>query len=831
MKESGVSATASCGFRAQKIILEEDGFCLGDNQLWESALSLLLLAAVFLCLLLPPVSMAFSGEQNLEKPSGSVAESNKMDTKEEGGDCLKIDDLDLRGNTAFSSLRLKMRMKTWHSSLLPGRLGCLNEKWLEKDMLSLTDLYRQKGFPDVKISRELQRIGKNRVRIVLSVEEGLRYALSFEGNGFFSDRTLKKKIDLTKKGNLNDSALRRGIKAIKDAYLDAGFADVSLDYDKTVRDDDATDRGDETGFWTVLVTIKEGKQRLVSTLTIRGNETVEEKDIQDAMILRQKGLLEKGGFNARTLEKDIQAVKLLYLSRGFLNVGVTESLTTRTIVENEIEQDLVDIDIAIEEGVRTRVNTARVKGLGDTMTEADALKEISLTPGSPFREYMVRSDENALSIMISEMGYPHVKVKGRVHINAEKTLADLEWDVEKGPFTRFGEIRYSGNNRLKKSIIEKRVNIKSGEPFSLKKVFDAEKSIRSIKAVKYVRINSPELKAGKKEPGLDVVIQENKPYFVEAAAGYDTEKELYFTSKVGDNNFLGREIDAWVEGSVSGIGFRTEAGLSKPFFLDTDIDAFCNIYYEDEEELNQDFGTKSWGISSGFSKPFFDHVKAGLNFKYENRTMYGGDDEELEDARNILVTTFMLGYDTRDSAMRPKKGFLSSGSLDLYTGFDNDLDRFLKYRLDIRKYVSPFEKITFALRTKFGYIQPFGSGNTVAEDQLFFLGGTPDVRGFRENMLDFDEDDEPRGGRTSINSSLEARIDLPANFELNCFFDTGRIDDLDSDASSKGFRSSVGAGIRYITPIGPVGLLYGHNLDAEAGESSGRIHFSVGYTF
>ncbi len=161
--------------------------------------------------------------------------------------------------------------------------------------------------------------------------------------------------------------------------------------------------------------------------------------------------------------------------------------------------------------------------------------------------------------------------------------------------------------------------------------------------------------------------------------------------------------------------------------------------------MNQDFGTKSWGISSGFSKPFFDHVKAALNFKYENRTMYGGDDEELEDARNILVTTFMLGYDTRDSAMRPKKGFLSSGSLDLYTGFDNELDRFLKYRLDIRKYVSPFEKITFALRTKIGYIQPFGSENTVAEDQLFFLGGTPDVRGFKENMLDFDEDDEPEG--------------------------------------------------------------------------------------
>jgi outer membrane protein insertion porin family len=45
------------------------------------------------------------------------------------------------------------------------------------------------------------------------------------------------------------------------------------------------------------------------------------------------------------------------------------------------------------------------------------------------------------------------------------------------------------------------------------------------------------------------------------------------------------------------------------------------------------------------------------------------------------------------------------------------------------------------------------------------------------------------------------------------------------------FRSSVGIGLRYVTPIGPMGLLYGYKLNRKEGESPGKFHFSIGYTF
>ncbi|MBF0235355.1 MAG: FtsQ-type POTRA domain-containing protein, partial [Desulfamplus sp.] len=545
--------------------------------------------------------------------------------------------------------------------------------------------------------------------------------------------------------------------------------------------------------------------------------------------------------------KDINAIELLYLSKGFLNAVVSKNISIKeassakkdnsSAIKDNFTARMVDITISINEGVQTLVKSARIKGIEGILAPEKVMAKLSLGQGEPFREYMVKSDENAIGMMISELGYPHVKVNSTVALNSDKSKADILWEVNKGKFTRFGDIHYSGNTRLKKSAIEQRVNITPGTPFSLKKVFATEKNIRESPAVKYVQVKAPGLARMEEYPDIEVVIEENKPYFVEAATGYDSEKNFYLDSKVGDNNFLGREIDAWVAANVSGIGYRGESGLKKPFFLGTKINATTNIYIEDKEELNKNFGTKAWGYESGFSRQLFiKNIIAGLNLKYENRTTYG-DIEDIDittdelEPRNILITSFVIGYDARDSSVRPSKGVLASGSVDVYTGFDNDLDRFLKYQLDLRKYTSPFSKVTFALRTRMGYIQPLGSEDIVAQDQLFFLGGTPNVRGFKENMLEYDLNDKPAGGHTSINSSLEARIDLPADFELNCFVDTGRVDDLANQIESRGFRSSVGAGLRYVTPIGPVGVLYGHKLDTEDGESPGRIHFSVGYTF
>lgn len=764
-----------------------------------------------------------------------------------------VKSIEIKGNKVFSDFRLKLRMKIWSSSLLPGRMSSLNRKWLNMDIKNLVKFYREKGYPDVIVKSVVMHL-KDRdtgegqgVIVQININEGLKYLLGFTGNTFFSKGDLKKEIKLFKKGNIRDSALRQGRVNIERLYKKAGFEDVEVSFKKDkIRKKDGPGIFDRD-MWQVTYSINQGKRMVVSLLTITGNIKLEHKEITDAMLIREKTLFGKQGFNLSTLKKDINAIELLYLSRGFLTAQISKQIRIEPDLEKKQEesvQELVYIDLMINEGEQTLVTSSGITGLGKIITEKKVFQAVTLRQGEPFREYMVKSDANAIGVLISEKGYPHVKVTGSFKLNADKTCADITWDVEPGTFTRVGKIRYSGNPRLKQRIIEKKLKIDTGSSFSLKAIGAAEKRIRSIGSVESVRIKACALKEKNEFVDLEVAVKEKKPYFVEAAAGFDTEREVYFKAKTGDINFLGRDIDFWVGGEVSKIGYRAETGVKNPLFMERDIFAKGTIYVEKEEELNQEFGTNSWGVSIGFSKPFFSKFMAGLNFKYENRSRYGGEeaggtefatefktDEDQFKTRNLLVTSTTLMYDARDAAISPSKGIFSSASVDLYTGFDSDLDRFVQYKLDIRKYYSPFKRVTFAFLGRLGYIEPFGSSSSVAEDQLFFLGGISDVRGFKENMLVYDENNDPVGGRSSICGSVEARIDIIAGFELTCFIDTGKIDQTESEMIAQGFRTSLGAGIRYMTPIGPVGLLYGYKLDPEENESRGRIHFAIGYTF
>ena len=87
------------------------------------------------------------------------------------------------------------------------------------------------------------------------------------------------------------------------------------------------------------------------------------------------------------------------------------------------------------------------------------------------------------------------------------------------------------------------------------------------------------------------------------------------------------------------------------------------------------------------------------------------------------------------------------------------------------------------------------------------------------------------GGCLSLNGSLEARVELTRVFEATLFYDTGAVRQPTTDAGSDAFRSSVGLGLSYVTPIGPIGLLYGLKISPKEGESPGCFHFSIGYTF
>lgn len=742
-----------------------------------------------------------------------------------------VEAVTIDGNKAFSASRLKMRLKTWQASKLFGGSSRFIEKELSQDIKTLRRFYRKNGYADVAIDSAVEKdADTGSARIQISVSEGPRYEADFVGNDAFWGFFLKDELVFFIEGNKNGFGIRKSIRNIQNRYRKAGYPDVQVTAHETKPPDG------ESGVRHISFLIEEGPRYIVKSITIDGNQSFDGETIQKQMITGPPGWFSAGQYVEETLDDDIRAIAALYLESGFQNAGIDYGIDVQPSPDSPENMD-VAVAISVEEGRRTSVSSVSVKGTVPVSAD-DAVKALTMPAGSPYRHYLLASEKNALAALISEKGYPHVTVVPEVIFGPDETSADITYTVNPGTHVEMGQIFLIGNFKTRDSIFTREMELEAGDSLSLSGLLKSQRNIRNVNAVDAARFNVFGLSEKAERVDMLCEVKERKPYFVELAAGYDTKRLSYMNAVAGNSNLLGLNKELSVGLELSQIGYRAEVGLTEPRFLGTRISSVTSLYAEQVEDLNKNFGTRAKGASQGFSRPLTRYLNASLNFQFEYREQYRTDSQPIpeEEAdeykpRAILVTTPSLVYNSTDSFVQPRKGMRVSVSVDASSGLKNSLDDFFKYRLDTRWYHTPLKRLTLALHGRIGYLDPYGGESRIPDDQLFFLGGINDVRGFSENRLRFDDNNDPVGGRTSILGSAEARFDLGMNFELAAFYDTGAVRDSLVDAGSDGFRSSAGLALRYITPIGPIGGMYGWKLDRKPGESPGAFHFAIGYTF
>jgi len=739
-----------------------------------------------------------------------------------------LDNLEIRGNRSFSDTRLKFKMKSWRATLWPGSSGRFIEEDIKKDIKKLISFYRSRDYADVTVYHDIEKNAETgNVSVIITITEGPRYNVKFSGNQEFWVRTLRKNLVLFESGNRNDLGLKKSIKKIKKQYREKGYIETHVSTVEEIKQEK------QHALRTINFIIDEGPQSFVRSIEIDGNKILDEEKIKKQVFTRLPWFTGKAVYVPEKLEEDILFIKSLYTREGYNAASITDT------VQWSKDKKYVNITLTITEGLQTVVSSAHIEGISVLIKE-ESYNVIKLKQGEPFRKYLIRSDENSLAQLISEKGYPHVIVRSQITISKDTSKADIIYQVTEGPKVTMGEVYFTGNFRTKEKVLRNELELNQGDPFSLVKMLGQQKNIRDMDNVDSVRFKIIGLKEKADIVHLIAEVAEKKPYFFELGGGYESNRGLFAHSKAGDYNLFGTNKHGWIGGEISQIGYRGDIGLVEPRFFGTRTALLLNLFTERVEEFNQDFGTKSYGTSAGFTRKLLPSLRTGLTFSFEQRDQYllypaipaaaYGSGSELQ-SRSILITTPSISYDIRDSFIRPTKGIFSYLSVDVSTSLQNSLDNFLKYRFDVRYYITPFNRLTIACLAKAGYISTYRSAWTIPKDQLFYLGGTLDVRGFDENLLQYDIAGNPVGGKTALSGSIEARIYLGGNFELAPFFDTGSIRDNFDGGGPDSFRSSVGIGLRYITPIGPIGLLYGHKLNRREGESPGLFHFSIGYTF
>ena len=738
-----------------------------------------------------------------------------------------LDRVIFQGNHSYGDDVLKWRLKSWRKASFGRAAGRFKRDVFKKDIGNVEKFYRKRHFFDVRVTHTLNKAPETgRVEAEIAVDEGARYNITFEGNVFYSDATLRKQLAFKETGNRSGLGLRRSIKNIQAFYRRGGFPQSKIVAQKS----DAYAEGVLQR--NVHLTVDEGLRVIVRRLDISGNTAYPEKKLKKQILTRAPGWLHNGAYVEEVLAEDLLMIKNLYHQKGYLNpeISVEKSVTP---VEKNLQH--MAIDLRIEEGTRTTVSEIDVEGLASVPPES-VLEKIRLKPGKPFRQYELKRDERRIAEAVSEKGRPFVAVEGRTIFGDERSTVRVVFTVEEGPLIRMGNTYYRGNFRTKKRILDREIEMRPGEAYSLKKMYGGQQNIRAMNIFRSVQFNPVGLRDRRETIHMFAEIDEKPPFYFQATGGYESVKGFYAGSKLGDRNFWGLNKEVWIEGEVSQTGYWAESRMLEPRFLGTRISSDMGVFFQWEEAFNQTFATRRYGGDLFFSRKLTKRFTGNLGFRFERRQQFNRDDtvtvdDDFERPRSVFTTSPSINYDSRDSFVRPREGIFSFLAVDVSKGIENSLDNFYKYRFELRGFTSPFKRLTFAGRGGFGDINPYGSAGAIPQDQLFFQGGTSSVRGFDENLFLYDSANNPVGGELAAIASAEARVDLGRNFELSLFYDVGYLDQTSGLEVTDNLRDSVGAGLRYVTPIGAIGILYGHKLDPRPEESRGRVHFSVGYTF
>lgn len=738
------------------------------------------------------------------------------------GDYLRLKSLEVNGNHATFSLDIKRRLQSWRTSFLPGSAGRFIDAVYLNDIEELVQSYRSERFAeaDIKDSVSVDSAAGS-VRIILNIEEGPRYRIRFseESTLGVGKGGLEDEVSIYEIGNRNNRGILRSMSAMENRLQEAGFLEAQVEFSDTVYQKSSFDEK------VVTFTVNSGGRTTVSTITVNGAEGIDEGSVRGQMLTVDRGSEKKRAYNPDVLEKDLFAVRMLYYSRGYLNAVVSSSVT--------VQNGSADITVNIEEGPQSIIGKVSLDQSKAAGIDTDEI--ISVESGDIL--YRTELKENAIGLQnrIAEQGFPYVTVTPLVTMNADSSVADVHFSVHRGPRVTMGGIQFIGAFRTQEEVLNRRVKAEIGEPLSLADIVETQQEIRDLDLFSSVRFKTLGLREKWDTVFVFVEVTEKRPYYGTLGGGYQSDKGPFVQALVGDRNVLGRNLRVSLGGEYSQAGYGGKLSLEQPYFLGLPLKALVRMSARKTSELNQKWETTAYGVSAGLNSSPNRNTDLSLGFSYERRrlqfdeeTVVRDDIPEDDRPRNLIVVTPSFAYDSRDIFTRPKKGVFFNSSADLSKGLGSVSDNFLKVRFEAQNYVTPLSCLTIAGVVRGGYLYPYGGSVSVPADQRFYLGGTGDVRGFGENLL-YPADSS--GGTVSVSASIEARIMMGYNIELALFADAGQLEDDLTDVTLDRFRSSVGTGIRYITPIGPVGILYGWKLDRRPGEDVGAFHFSLGYTF
>ncbi|ABA88500.1 outer membrane protein assembly complex protein YaeT [Syntrophotalea carbinolica DSM 2380] len=686
-------------------------------------------------------------------------------------------------------------------------------------------IFKTGRFRDV--SAELVERNGKQVLVFNVSERPLLRKIVFSGNSEIKTDKLGEMVNAQKIEFYRPQIIREGTEIIKRAYIQEGYYATEIEASVDINDRQEA---------TITFTIDEGDKVYVTDIQFEGNTVFKAKELKKAMLTKEKWFLSfitgRGGYNEEMTKVDRDILSDQYYNEGYIQVRVKGP-----IVNLLPDKKSIELLYEIEEGVQFFAGNLDISG--DLLKDKQELLEtMTLHKGAVFSRKVMREDMSKLNDLYADSGFAYVNVTPETQVNEQTRQVDITYDVEQGIRARIGRINISGNTRTRDKVIRRQVKLAEGETYSASLIKNSRRKINNLGYFDEVNLTT------RKGDDLslmdiDIDVKERATGSFSIGAGFSSVDGMMVQGSVSQDNFLGRGLRLDLSGSLGGSRTVYRVGLLDPYFLDRDLALGFDVYDTEREWTDFDRDTTGGDIKLGL--PITDDIRTFFVYRYEEKNITDVDDDASWTIRKqagkhtLSSITASLSRNTTDFRPDPSRGNISELAIE-YAGLGGT-ERFIKYTADHRYFYPLPWGMVFSAHGQVGYIQEMG-GKDAPLDERFFLGGMNSLRGFESREVGPREANDDGTDYDFVGGVKEAVFNLELTFPLIkdmkmkglVFFDTGNAW-ADDETMFSEMRYSVGAGIAWNSPMGPLRFAWGYNLSPKEWEEPSAFDFSVGKNF
>ncbi len=669
-------------------------------------------------------------------------------------------------------------------------------------------------------------------------------AVLFEGNEELTAEDLKDLVDIKPYSILNLAAVVRNEHKIHDKYIEKSYYLAEISHRIVPRPNNEVD---------VVYEIREHAKVTVRRITFIGNRGVPSMDLLSQMETREGGwfsfLTQSGNYREDAMEQDLQRIQGVYYDRGYINVRVGHPT-----VELSADKRYIYISIRVDEGEQYRLG--KVDFTGDLLgTKADLVKKLSIHPGDLFNRSKLLKDRAAIDDVYQDQGYAYANITPLTAVHQENRTLDLTFDIQQGQKVFVEKIEIAGNTKTRDKVIRRELRLYEGELFTGTGLRVSKQRVQALGFFESVEITT---KKGSAPNLIDLTVQvkERPTGTFQVGAGFSSLESFILTAQVSQNNFLGWGQTASAMIQASAIQQYVQLQFVDPYFLDTHWTFAFDAYRTEIGYFS--FLRQSTGGDVTFGYEIFEDARLFLTTLLEDDAttpFYEGLQQiELSDLfQTGVVASERASFtvDKRNDRMFPSAGYMLSLSAELAPKLGPDFFEFARYSGFFRWYYQLPLGAVFKTNWSFGMIQGLGGGQ-IPFSQRYFVGGINSLRGYYiftvsptravgNRTPDSTTQDFEIGGAKEvvINNEIEFPIFDKIGIRGVVFYDLGDaysedeafFQDKQYPNLPLGMLHSVGFGVRWFSPIGPLRFEWGFPLTPRPQDQPVDFEFTIGNFF